>query len=102
MEEQAEVRLFNPSATPTSVRITCWLEAYISSRLLTWLLDGTNMGTFDIPSGRTSAHTLHLLLPPSQHVLTLLAPATPDPAHAGAPISVHLFALDVRSRIDTR
>jgi hypothetical protein len=66
------------------------------------LLNGTSPGTFDIPSGRAPARTLHLLLPPGQRVLTLQAPAPPDPARAGAPISVRLFALDMRSRIDTR
>ncbi|WP_041332879.1 hypothetical protein [Roseiflexus sp. RS-1] len=66
------------------------------------MLDGTSLGTFDIPSGRILARSLHLLLPPGQHVLTWYAPATPDPARAGAPISVRLFALDVRSRTDTR
>jgi hypothetical protein len=102
MGERAEVRLFNPSPAPAPVRLTCWLEAYAHPRPLTWVLDGTSLGTFDIPSGRIPARTLHLLLPPGQHVLALQAPATPDPARADAPISVRLFALDVRSRSDTR
>ena len=102
MGERAEVRLFNPSPAPTPVRLTYWIEAYAHPRPLTWVLDGTSLGTFDIPSGHISARSLHLLLPPGQHILTWHAPATPDPARADALISVRLFALDMRSRSDTR
>jgi hypothetical protein len=102
MGERAEVRLFNPSPAPTPVRLTYWIEAYAHPRPLTWVLDGTSLGTFDIPSGHISARSLHLLLPPGQHILTWHAPATPDSARADALISVRLFALDMRSRSDTR
>jgi len=43
------------------------------------------------------ARTFRLLLPPGEHELTPMAPATPDSARAGAPIGVHLFALDMRA-----
>jgi len=100
MGERAEVRLFNPYAVPVPVHLTFWLEAYAHTRPLTFLLDGVVLGGFEVSPGRAPARALHVLLPPGEHRLTLQAPATPDPARAGAPISVRLFALYMRNRAD--
>ncbi|MFQ3633770.1 hypothetical protein [Roseiflexus sp.] len=61
------------------------------------MLDSVILGEFEVLLGRISGRTISILLPPGDHVLTLEAPATPDPARAGAPISVRLFTLDVHS-----
>lgn len=97
MGERAEVRLFNPLAEAAPVRLTFWMEAYNEVRPLKYMLGNVVLGEYDVPSGRAPARAIRLLLPPGEQLLTLQAPATPDPARAGAPISVRLFALDVRS-----
>ncbi len=98
MGERAEVRLYNPYDTPAPLRLTFWMTAHQNARPLRYALDGVILGDFEAPPGRMFAQTINLLLPPGNHVLTLEAPATPDPARAGAPISVRLFTLDVRSK----
>lgn len=97
MGGSAEIRLFNPFADTAPVRLTFWMEAYNEVRPLRYALDNVVLGEFAVPSGRAPARTIHMLLPPGAHTLTLQAPAAPDPARAGAPISVRLFALDIRS-----
>ncbi|GIW02983.1 hypothetical protein [Roseiflexus sp.] len=97
MGERAEVRLFNPLIGTALVRLTFWMEAYYETRPLWYTLNNMALGTVTVPSGRAPARAIYVLLPPGDHVLTLQAPADPDPARAGAPISIRLFALDVRS-----
>ncbi|ABU60098.1 hypothetical protein [Roseiflexus castenholzii] len=97
MGERAEVRLFNPLVGAALVRLTFWMEAYYETRPLWYTLNNMALGTVTVPSGRAPARAIYVLLPPGDHVLTLQAPADPDPARAGAPISIRLFALDVRS-----
>ncbi len=97
MGERAEVRLYNPFTRPAPLRLTLSLGAYERMRPLTLALDGAEIGVFEVAPGRAPARALRLLLPPGEHELTLMAPATPDPARAGAPISVRLFALDVHA-----
>lgn len=99
MGERAEICLFNPLAEAAPVRLTFWMEAYNEVRLLQYTLDNVVLGAFTVPSGRAPARAIRLLLPPGEHMLTLQAPATPDPARAGAPISVRLFALDARGAV---
>lgn len=101
MGERAEIRLFNPFAKTVPLHLTFWMEAYSEARPLKYTLDDVVLGKFAIPSGRAPARAIHMLLPPGKHVLTLESPATPDPARAGAPISVRLFALDMRSVAQT-
>lgn len=96
MGERAEVRLYNPYSREIPARLTFWLGAFDRARPLTLLLDGAPLATLDIVPGRAPARVVRVLLPPGEHVLTLVAPADPDPARAGAPISLRLFALDAR------
>lgn len=89
----------------TAQALTSWRTPFFSPHLfypdgvdLFWqMLGNVVLGEYDVPSGRAPARAIRLLLPPGEQLLTLQAPATPDPARAGAPISVRLFALDVRS-----
>jgi hypothetical protein len=92
MGERAVIRLFNPHGMPLEASIRFELASYKAQREVTLLLDGLPAGTFPVGTDR-GVRELHLTLPPGEHLLTLSAPAEPDPASSGEPISVRAFSV---------
>ncbi|GAB4116745.1 MAG: hypothetical protein Fur005_35510 [Roseiflexaceae bacterium] len=95
MGPEGTMRLFNPFDRPVPAEIRLQLASYQIPRELQIRIDGQPAGTILV--GTTpEVQTIALLLPPGQHVVTLTAPADPDPASAGELISVRAFAIDFR------
>lgn len=78
MDEQATVRMVNPTHAPLPVRLRLVVESYQHTRPLTLVLDTVPLETLPI---RRAAQTLHIafLLPPGEHTLTFESDAAPHP-----------------------
>jgi hypothetical protein len=92
MGDRAVIRLFNPHNRPVEAHIRFELASYKAQREVTLLIDGLPAGTFTVGTDR-GVRELRLALPPGEHLLTLSAPAEPDPASSGEPISVRAFSV---------
>ena len=94
MGEQAQLVLLNPSAIARSVRLTLDVESYERARPLSLSLGDSAAATIEVSRARMR-RTIHLLLPPGEHVLYLGAPADAVPGRAGQPISIAFLGIAI-------
>jgi hypothetical protein len=94
MHERAEIGLMNPTGEAQAVRLTLEIEAFEHERPLT--IRSSTGGNFTLPVSRERMHrSLHLLLPPGEHVLYLSAPADAPPGQPARRISVAFLGIAI-------
>lgn len=98
MGESAEIRFFNPLEHPVIATLNLHAASYAEPRPLELHLGTAPAGQLLIDATAPATQQLRLVLPPGEHTLTLSAPASPDPARSGAPISIRLFHLELDFR----
>jgi hypothetical protein len=96
MGPEAELRLYNPLPHPVLATLSFTAASFQEPRPLTLRLDGRPLTTVLVESAGPQSRVVSFLLEPGEHTLLLDAPASPDAQRAGAPISVRLFAIDLR------
>jgi len=96
MGATSEIRLYNPYDRPVAAGVTLSASSFETQRDLELALDGAPFGRLIAQPDRPTARQYQFLLPPGEHVLTLTAPASPDPGRVGRQISVRVFRLAAR------
>jgi hypothetical protein len=94
MGASAQLYLLNPGDSPRSVRLTLDVESYERARPLSLRLGDGASATLEVSRARMQ-RTIHLLLPPGEHVLYLGAPADTAPGRAGQPISIAFLGIAI-------
>lgn len=93
MGDSAELRLYNPRLEPVAATLALTTVSYTQPRVVRYTLNEWELGAHTVAADRPATFELRFLLPPGEHTLTLQAPAAPDPARGGTPISVRVFAI---------
>jgi hypothetical protein len=92
MGAESTLRLFSPHGRPVVATVRLSLASFGGPRRVQLLLDGQPLGALDVGDAPV-ARSVTFMLPPGEHILTLAAPADPDPAAGDLPTSVRAFAI---------
>jgi hypothetical protein len=93
MAGSADVRLYNPYSQPVPAAFALTASSYQEPRAMQLELDGAPFGQFAAQPDRPLSRQFVFLLGPGEHILTLSAPATPDPGRLGQEISIRVYQL---------
>ncbi len=95
MGASAQLYLLNPAGAARSVTLTLDAEAFQHDRTLTVRLDNRVSFSIDITRGRMQ-RSLHLILPPGEHVLYLGAPVDSPPGQPARQISLAVLGISIK------
>lgn len=95
MGASAHIYLLNPTGTARSVTLRIDAESFQHDRLLTMRLDDGMSFSMTITRGRIQ-RSLHLILPPGEHVLYLDAPADSPPDQPDRMISLSVLGISIK------
>lgn len=95
MGDAAEIYLLNPTGAPKPIRLGLDMEAFDRDRRLTLRLGDGAPFTVEVSRARMQ-RTLHLILPPGEHVLYLGAPADPLPNQSSRRLSIAMLGIGIK------
>lgn len=95
IEDEAQIRLYNPLETPQVVTLDLYMESFQRDRILELRLDERPHGSLEV-SRAAMRRSVRLLLEPGEHVLYLQAAADPHPDDEDRELSIAFLEIGLR------